>query len=336
MFRYTCSILLLVTAAALPALSLADITVTQRLSTNGFGPLALGAMDGTSETAIAGDRARIESDMHFKSGFLRMVARHAGESIQLIRLDEGLVDQIDARAKTYRESSFEDFRAATQKTNDDVQAAQRQQSTGTAAMDDSTCDWQAPETTVTRSGEHATIAGVASEQVAVRRAQACVDKRSGQRCSFVFQMEEWMAADLPGQREQREFWKAYAKQLGAGDMTSPGSQGAQTILGRYQDSWKELATKAAALKGYPVKTIMTMHVSGEGCESGQPSSGSNATDPQAALMGILGKFRKSPDPAAPSQDGVELFRMTTETISISTTPIVAERLQVPAGYKIKK
>jgi len=334
MYRHPCSLLALALAAAIPPLALADVTVTQRVTTGGFGPLSLGAMDGTTETAIAGNRARIDSNLHFKSGFLRMMTGHAGESTQLIRLDEGLLDEIDTRKKSYREMTFEDYRAAMQKTNDEVQAAQRQQSTGTSAMDDSSCDWQPAATTVDRSNDRATIAGMDAERVAVRRTQACVDKKSGQRCDFTFQIEEWLANEVPGQHEQTEFWKAYAKRLTGGDMALPGAQGAQQILGRYKESWSEMVAKTAALKGHPLKTVLSMHVGGAGCESGQPGDASAAA-PQAALIGLLGKLRKTPDSTAPSSDGVELFKMTTETVAIVSTPIPAERLQIPEGYKNK-
>jgi hypothetical protein len=35
-------------------------------------------------------------------------------------------------------------------------------------------------------------------------------------------------------------------------------------------------------------------------------------------------------------DGIELFNMMTETLAISNSPIPAERLQVPPGYKLNK
>jgi hypothetical protein len=324
-------------AAAMPSWSFADVTVTQHVSTNGSGLLSLGAMDGTTETAIAGNRARIESNLHLKAGFLRMVARHAGESVQLVRLDEGLVDEVDVRKKSYSEATFEDYRATMKKANDDLQAARRQQSATTSMMDDSTCDWQPAETTVRRSGDRASIAGIQGEQVAVRRTQACVDKTSGQRCNFTFQIEEWLAADIPGQREQGEFWKAYAKQLSGGEeMNSPGAQTANSIFSRYKGSWSDMTAKTSALKGYPLKTIVSMHVGGTGCESGRPAGASSASDPQAALIGLLGKLGKHSESPAVSSDGVELFNMTTETVAISTTPIPVERLQVPPGYKLKK
>jgi hypothetical protein len=337
MFGHSRSLFMIGLVAALPSWSFADVTVTQHVSTNGSGLLSLGAMDGTTETAIAGNRARIEGDLHFKAGFMRMIVRHAGESVQLVRLDEGLVDEIDVRKKSYREETFEDYRAAMKKANDDVQAAQRQQSANASMMDDSTCDWQPAETTVHRNGDRASIAGIQGEQVAVRRTQACVDKTSGQRCNFTFQIEEWLAADIPGQREQAEFWKAYAKQLSGGDeMTSPAAQTANSMFSRYKGSWSDMVAKTSALKGYPLKSVVSIHVGGTGCDSGRPGGASSASDPQAALMGLLGKLGKHSEPPAASSEGVELFNMTTETVAISTTPIPAERLQVPAGYKLKK
>jgi hypothetical protein len=335
--RYVCFVCTVALVAAVPIRSRADVTVTQHLATGGFGPLALGAMDGTTETAIAGSRARIASDMHFKAAFLRLVTGHTGESLQLIRLDEDLVDEVDARKKRYSETTFEEYRAAMKKASDDIEAAQRQQSAGTPTMDDSTCEWQPAETTVRRSGERMQIAGFEGEHVAVRRTQACVDKASGQRCNFTFAIEEWLATEIPGLREQSEFWKAYAKRLSGGDaMTQQGTQALNTIFSRYKDSWGDMMAKTAALKGYPLKSVLSMHVGGPGCESGQPAGASSATNPPAALIGLLGKLSKHSESTPASADGVELFNMTTETMAITTTPIPPERLQVPPDYKLSK
>jgi hypothetical protein len=143
---------------------------------------------------------------------------------------------------------------------------------------------------------------------------------------------------MPGQREQAEFWKAYAKRLNGGDeVASPAAQTANSMFSRYKGSWGDLVAKTSALKGYPLKSIVSIHVGGTGCESGRPGGASSASDPHAALMGLLGKLGKHSEPAvAASSDGVELFNMTTETVATSTTQVPAERLQVPAGYKLKK
>ena len=335
--RYVCFVCTVALVAAAPICSRADVTVTQHLATGGSGPLALGAMDGTTETAIAGNRARIASDMHFKVAFLRFMTGHSGESLQLIRLDEDLVDEVDTRKKRYSETTFEEYRAAMKKASDDIEAAQRQQSAGTPTMDDSTCEWQPAETTVRRSGERVQIAGFEGEQVAVRRTQACIEKASGQRCNFTFAIEEWLAAEIPGLREQSEFWKAYAKRLSGGDaMTQPGAQALNTVFSRYKDSWGDMMAKTAALKGYPLKSVISMHVGGAGCESGQPAGASGVANPPGALLGLLGKLGKHSDSTPVSPDGVELFNMTTETTAITSTPIPAERLQVPPDYKLSK
>jgi hypothetical protein len=55
-----------------------------------------------------------------------------------------------------------------------------------------------------------------------------------------------------------------------------------------------------------------------------------------ALFGLLAKLGKHSESTPASADGVELFNMTTETTAITTTPIPAERLQVPPNYELSK
>jgi hypothetical protein len=344
MYRYARSLLTACFAASLPALANADVTVTQQLTTNGFGPMGLGAMNGTTVAAISGSRARIESNLHFKSRFLRVLARHAGESAQIIHLDEDRVDELNERDKSYREMTFGEYRAVMAKATEDVQAAQRQQPMSMSGIDESQCEWLPPKSSVKRTGERASIAGLEGEHVAVSLVQTCADKKTSQRCDFTFVIDEWLAPDVPGQREQREFWMAYAKKLDlSGEVTSLQARGAQMIFSRYKDAWKETLGKAAALKGYPLKTAISVQVGGPSCNnsSQSPADTRTAANPAAALIGLFGKIHKSHDsaptdpPAAPGM--VELFRMTTETVSIASTPVPPERLQVPPGFrKIEK
>jgi hypothetical protein len=332
----------------LAPLARADVTVTQHLTTSGFGSIGLGAMEGTTVTSIAGNRARSEGTFQFKSRLLRVLTRHLGDSLEIIRLDEDRVYEVDMRHKSYTEMSFADFRAQEAKAAQQMQEAQNQHAaTSSTAVDESQCEWSSPKSEVKQTGEHASIAGIDTQRAVVSVTQSCTDKKEGQTCDFVFQLDEWLAADVPGSKEQREFWQAYAQKLDLhGEVTALQARGGQMVFGRYKDAWKEALTNAASLQGQPLRTVVAIQVGGPQCktaEQSQPERPSVTENPAAAVVGLLGKLRKKhaePEPAdaatAPPPGMVELFRMTTETTAITTDAVAADKLQVPAGFKKKE
>ena len=92
-------------------LALADITIEQQVAIDGFGPMKLGAMEGKNVTAISKDAARTEHQTQLKSKFMRALVKGAsGNTVQIIRLDQERIDEIDVANKQYTEISFQEMR----------------------------------------------------------------------------------------------------------------------------------------------------------------------------------------------------------------------------------
>ncbi|HXR20527.1 MAG TPA: hypothetical protein VN757_11410 [Steroidobacteraceae bacterium] len=352
--------------AGLAGVVRADITVEQQVNVDGFGPSKFGALEGKNTTAISGDRARTQQQSQFKSKLLRVLAKGSStDTVRIIRLDAERIDEIDNTNKQYTETTFQQMRdaaASAVQSARNAPAAQQQEAPSGAPVDESKCQWSPPKAELKQTGEHASVAGADASRATITVTTTCTDATKGTSCDFVFVLDEWLAADIPGTAETREFWANYAKKLDLGGVLAQTMQAnSQAVFQRYQSGWGEALKQAGSLKGYPVKSVYAMQFGGPQCKSADSSSsgtaggnggtgsgsdnaGSNSvpTSPSAAVgsvaMGLFNKLHKksdsqeaAPAPVAPGM--VQLFQMSAETVAFRTDAIPSALFEVPAGYK---
>lgn len=362
-FRSTAGIATLAMAVACMApLARADITVEQQVNVDGFGPSKFGAMEGKNTTAISGDRARTERQSQFKSRLLRTLAKGSStDTVSIIRLDTERVVEIDTANRQYTETTFQEMREATARAMQNAQnakpAAQQQQAPSGAPVDDSKCEWSPARTELKQSGEHASFAGADASRATITVTQTCTDRTKGTSCDFVFVLDQWLASDMPGTVETREFWRKYAQKLNlSGELTDSMRMNSQAVFERYKTGWGEAIKQAGSLKGYPVKTVFAMQFGGPQCKDDSSSSGGGSsssgggdsassnsvpTTPSgvvsSAALGLFNKFHKkqedAPPAEAPAPGMVQLFQMSTETVALRTDSIPGAVFEVPAGFK---
>ena len=255
--------------------AIADVTIEERIAMDGFGPMKLGALDGTTTTSIAPDRARIDSQVQFKSRLLRAFSGGKGGTAQIIRLDTERMFDLDIDKKQYSETTFQamkdGFNTALQKID-----AQEGQSASTAPsgvpIDESQCDWSPAKANVSRTGARAQLAGFATEQVIISVSQTCTDRETKASCDFEYSIDQWLAADMPGGPQVQAFWLSYARKLGAEEMVSSMQMRSQQVFSRYKDGWGEAIKSAGELQGYPLKSTFTMQVGGPSCAQSAPGN----------------------------------------------------------------
>lgn len=229
--------------------------------------------------------------------------------------------------------------------DDEAQASQQQ---ATSGVDDTQCEWSEPKSDVKRTGEKATLAGYQAERVVVTATQSCKDKESGQVCDFGLVLDQWVAPGFEASAEAQEYQRAFAEKLGLNASTSRDfSERAQSMFGRYQGLWSEVATKMRDVKGYPVKLSFGLGVGGPQCQSTQQTqaAGGPASPPSiggalgGALGGMFGKKKAAPETEASTPPVVlpgglmSLMGMSLELVSVSRDSVDAQSFELPAGYK---
>lgn len=338
----TCAI-----AAAWPAAQ-ADITMEENMSVSGAGLMKMANMSGRTTTTISGDRARTDSDLQFESGMMRALARGAGQSTEIVRLDQDKVYELNLKKKTYKETTFAERRALMQQAMEQSQKAQASQQQATSGVDESQCEWSDPKAEVKKSGEKATIGGFAAERVTITATQACKDKKTEQVCEFGLALDQWLAPDFEASAETLAYQRAYAEKLGLTASSSRDfSERAQSMFGRYKGIWTEVAAKMKDMKGYPVKSSFGLGVGGAQCQSAQQTqaSGGPAEPPSlggalgGALGGMFGKKKEAAQPAPTAApialpDGMmSLMTVSTELVSVNRNAASPQTFEVPGDFK---
>ena len=332
----------------------ADITIERTTSVNGAGAMAFANMSGTSKTSIAGDKSRTDSDTKMQSKIVGFLARNAvGPSAEIVLLDDDKLYHLNMNKKEYTETTFEQIRAQMQKMSD--QTSSTEDKSRPSAVDQSKCQWLPAKVDMTNSGERAQIAGNDAQRVTITATQPCQDKETGAICEIALVLDQWVSADFAESSEARKFYAAYASKMGIDISNSQdASEKAKALFGQYKGVWAEIAEKMQKVKGYPVKSSFTLAIGGAQCKNSesqqaQPSPTNDGSPSPSGLAGaVVGKlgglFQKKKDTAdAPPPPTVEpvalpagdvaLMTVSSQVVSVATTPVSADAFSVPAGFK---
>ncbi len=313
-------------AAGLACLTAAaDVTIEEKVAMDGFGPTRIGAMEGTTSTAIATDRARIDSQIQFKSKLLKMFGGN-GASAQIIRLDTDRQFDLEIKKKEYTELSFEDFRTNMKNAlaSADGKAADSAASAPSGSpINESQCEWSPAKAEVRRSGARAQLAGFDTEQATIVVTQTCTDKQTHAACDFVYSIDQWLSAAMPGGKQAQDFWMAYARKLGAGEMTSALQMRGQQVMSRYKDGWGEALKKASEVQGYPLKSTFTMQVGGPTCAQSSPDTMNTVQAAQPGQPGQPGVLPSAGDAAVEAG--------TNAAASVATQVVTQQAMEQAGG-----
>lgn len=273
----------IVCCAAVPA-ARADVVVENALTIDGAAGFSLLAMGGNSTHSVASDKSRTDSNLQFKSKLMSHFAGKSGNSSEIVRLDKGVVYELQNADRKYTEMTIEQKRAAMQHAMQQMdQAASQQASTSQQQLpvDASECQMSPPVVDARKTGEHATIAGLDTERATISLKQTCTDPKTLKACDLVFSIDNWLAPAAPGEEESRAFALNYAKQLGFGEEEMKAMQNRmQQAFSQYKDSWSQVMAKASEFQGYPLKTVLQISMGGPQCTN---ESGTQvASDPMFA------------------------------------------------------
>jgi hypothetical protein len=280
---------------------------------------------------------------------MRALARGAGQSTEIVRLDEDKIYELNNKKKSYTETTFAERRAQMQQAMQKMQESQASQQQATSGVDESQCEWSDPKAEVKKSGEKALIAGYQAERVTVTATQACKNKETGEICEFGLSLDQWLAPGFEASAEKLAYQRAYAEKLGLTATASRDfAERAQTMFGRYKGIWAEVGNKMRDVKGYPVKSSFALGVGGAQCKSTQETqaAGGPAGPPSigGALGGAIGGlFGKKKEPAPPATTPplaapngmMSLMTVSTELVSVNRNAASPQAFEVPADYKKK-
>lgn len=241
---------------------------------------------------------------------------------EITRLDQGQIIKLDDKKKKYETLSLADMRATLAKQQKDAEKS------ATDAQEKDNVRYYAVADEARRTGERKAINGFSTEQVMIKITVMAENTKTKQTSPFMH-----LTADMwvdPGQRDAARvsmaFFMAQQQALGI-DPTMATNP--------YAKWMKDVNAEMAKLEGYPIRTTMTFEaeVDSASAAANKDDKAAGSGNPMRGLGSLLGK--KKEEPAASGSGRPVVFTVTTEVLSISTTPPAAAEFEIPTGY-VKK
>jgi hypothetical protein len=265
---------------------------------------------------------------------------------EIIDLDKRTITSINFEKKTYSEVTFEQMKQALEQA---TAKAQAQAKPSPAAEDAKKVDLGV-DADLKDTGKTRNVNGYDAHEVIMTMAMTASDPQSGAAGAMKLNSEMWIAKDVPGSGEVREFYARMAKEL---DWAPTGMAG---IMNRpdIAKAMAKMSAESGKMEGTPVQQITKITIDGAGTPEGQssqpaaprPSVSDAIGGALGSKLGGFGGFGKKKKQDAPSADAPadtaaagssagsgSLMEMTIDNTGFTTSGIDASMFQIPAGFK---
>ena len=342
------TILLTCTLVSMSTVAYADFTYQETTQITGGSVVNMMKFAGAFSKQARQASDPIVSTVMVKGN--RMV-RNNKDNSEIIDLDAGTVTVIDHLKRQYTTMTFEQMRQQMEAAMAKAKAQQAKQPNSTPSSDAQQID-MGFNVKVHDTGATKDVAGLSAKEAIMTMTLDATDRKSGQTGSLAITNDMYLAPDIPGYEEVRDFYKRYAAKMGT---VMSGAINTQMMAMMQQPAagkgMAEMVEQMSKLKGIPVLQIMRMGTTVDGTPLAAASEASLPAGPappsasdiaKSAVMNSLpfggfGRKKKQEDPP-PSANGAQiaaavLIELTTQTTEFSKAPIDASQFNPPAGYK---
>jgi hypothetical protein len=274
--------------------------------------------------------------------------------VQIIDLEGKRFIEVDPQNKTYSIMTFAEMKAAMERQQQEMQEKMKEEQAKHPTQNTNvkiTPKFESSETGATK-----VVLGVPTKELKAKMEMLMESddpKAQGQQVSSVINTDQWIAQDVPGYSEIRNFYLKMAKEL---DWV-PGQMKQSMANSNVQLSLAELRkNNIAHITGMPMITYVSMSMGGTGAQAGASQPAAQQPPPQqtednsvptsasaAVMKGLGGMFKKkqqqqqqdaqaSGNTANPASTPGSLMDMETEITSYSSDSLDASLFEPPAGY----
>jgi len=341
-------------------LSQADFKYSEKSQITGGAMVGMVKMAGIFSKDAKSSLQPTTRTVAVKGGKMR--TEESDGKIQIIDLDGRRFINIDPAAQTYTIMTFDEMKKAMEQKQAEMQEKMKEEQAKHPTANQQANLKITPKFESTETGATKDILGVPTKELkaTVEMAMESTDpKTQGQQLSTVIHTDQWIAPDVPGYKEIRDFYMKMAKEM---DWV-PGQVMGTMANSNIQVSMAELRkSNMAHISGMPMLTYTSMTMAGTGGDpnaaaaqqppaqqpQSQPQDNSIPTTPSAAVMkGLGGMFGHKKDKSADSGSGStapaanpastpgSMMDMQTEVTAYSSTPLDASLFGPPAGYAQK-
>jgi len=244
--------------------AVADVTLHQNVTVSASGVMSMVGSSGTVTTVISGNRGRTENQMESTSKMMQKFAKNANTATIVLLGDELMLNLVPEK-KQYSEMTFEELRAQMEKSMAEIEKMGDQ---GGLPVSQDECQWSAPELSIVEDHEKQKIANIKVEQTTVSVTQTCTVPDSGKSCDMTWNMEFWNARNMPGGDEAASFQQGMARAMGGDEALGMAQVYTRGLMAMFKKGWEDVLKESGKMKGFPVKTVMSLEMGGESCTTG--------------------------------------------------------------------
>jgi hypothetical protein len=340
---------------ALPTALHADFSYTETTQITGGALVGMMKAMGTFSKQARQATEPITSSVAIKGN--RMV-RSNPQRTEIVDLDKETITTIDHVRRTYTTMTFQQMK---QQIDNAVAKAKQQKQADASSANPSDTDVSF-QVKVRNTGVAKDVGGIGANESILSLAMDATDKKSGQNGSLAITNDMWLAPEVAGYGEVRDFQRRFAEKMGTvfGDSLNPAMLASQPGAGK---AMADMVKEMSKLKGIPVQQVMRMGTTADGTplpaasEAALPATNSpempsagqvakdSATSAVASVIPGLGGFggfgrkKKSAEPAAAADKGAEgqkwavLIESNTQMSGFSQSSVDGSKFDLPTGYK---
>jgi hypothetical protein len=337
----------------------ADFSYTETTQVTGGSMLGLMKMAGAFSRQARQIGEPVVSTVSIQGN---RMARINPDRTEIIDLDAETITDIDTVKRQYTVTTFAQMKQQMEAAAERAKA--QQQKSQPASPDQPSATDVKFQVHVRNTGQSKDVSGLNANESILTMNMDATDKSSGQTGSMAITNDMWLAQEIPGYDEVKEFYRKFALKMG----TVFSSAVSPAMMAQYRGAGQgmaDMAEEMSKLKGTPVLQVMRMGMTTDGqplpaaSEAPLPPSDTNPPMPSAgdvaqesassaiasklSPFGGLGGFghkkKADPPPADPNADATPaqptssiLMETNTQLTSFSRTVNEAS-FAVPAGFK---
>lgn len=346
-----------VLTAATSTVAHADFTYQETTQITGGSIVSLMKFAGAFSKQARQANEPIVSTVMVKGNRMLRVNKERSE---IVDLDAETITVIDHVKKQYTTMTFEQMRQQIEAAMAKAKAEQAKQKEQPPPTSNEAQNVDVKfNVKVRNTGASKDVAGLSAKESILTMTMDATDKTSGQTGSLAITNDMYLAPDIPGYDEVREFYKRYAKKMGT---VMGGAINTQMMAMMQQPAagkgMADMIEEMSKLKGIPVLQIMRMGTTADGTPlpaaseaplpAGPPPPSAGDVAKETASSAIMNSIpfggfghKKKQDPAPPATDSgaaatpaaAVLVETNTQMTSFSQASVDAAQFNPPAGYK---
>jgi hypothetical protein len=337
----------------------ADFSYTETTQVTGGSMLGLMKMAGTFSKQARQVGEPVVSTVSIQGN---RMANINPDRTEIIDLDAETITDIDTLKRQYTVTTFAQMKQQMEAAAERARA-QQQKSQPASPDQPSTTDIKF-QVHVKNTGQSKDVSGLNANESILTMNMDATDKSSGQTGSMAITNDMWLAQEIPGYDEVKEFYRKFALKMG----TVFSSAVSPAMMAQYRGAGQgmaDMAEEMSKLKGTPVLQVMRMGMTTDGkplpaaSEAPLPPSDANPPMPSAGEVaqesassaiasklspfGGLGGFghKKKADPppadpnaaATPAQPTSSVLMETNTQLTSFSRTVNEASFAVPAGFK---